>query len=152
MWKDMASLTDKAPKFDGTEDVLFWLNSMRRYYKRNKIDDIHMRREILIGSLKGVAQEWFNALDDNECDQYDLEDICKQINTRFGKTRIQKLRAFDALKQKAGETNTQYADRVRKASLGLARDPEDIVYKYLTTLTHSSSIYDFVINHAPKNL
>jgi tRNA C32,U32 (ribose-2'-O)-methylase TrmJ len=68
MWKDMASLTDKAPKFDGTEDVLFWLNSMRRYYKRNKIDDVHMRREILIGSLKGVAQEWFNALDDNECD------------------------------------------------------------------------------------
>lgn len=55
MWKDMASLTDKAPKFDGTEDVVFWISSMKRYFKRNKIDDMHMKREVLIGALTGVA-------------------------------------------------------------------------------------------------
>ena len=51
----MASLTDKAPKFEGNEDVLYWVNSMQRYFKRCKIDDEHMQREVLIGSLKGVA-------------------------------------------------------------------------------------------------
>lgn len=67
-------------------------------------------------------------------------------------SRIRKLREYDNLKQKASETNVQYADRVRKAALGLERHPQDIVYKYLTTLTNSSSIYDFVINHKPSNL
>ncbi len=52
MWKDMASLTDKAPKFDGTEDVVFWLNSMKRYYRCNQITDNHMKREVLIGALR----------------------------------------------------------------------------------------------------
>lgn len=81
-----------------------------------------------------------------------MEDILDQISIRFGVSRIRKLREFDNLKQKANETNVQYADRVRKTALGLERHPEDIVYKYLTTLTNSSSIYDFVINHKPANL
>ncbi len=31
------------------------------------------------------------------------------------------------------------------------RHPQDIVYKYLTTLSNSATIYDFVINHKPAN-
>ncbi len=84
----MASLTDKAPKFDGTEDVMFWLNSMKKYYKRNKITDEHMKREVLIGAMTGVAQEWFNALDEDECGQDDLGEIIEQIGIRFGQSRI----------------------------------------------------------------
>ncbi len=65
-----------------------------------------MRIEILIGAMKGVAQEWFNALSDEECDQSDLDDIMEQIITRFGKTRIQKIKQFEMLKQKSSETPT----------------------------------------------
>jgi hypothetical protein len=55
MWKDMASLTDKAPKFDGTEDVHYWLTSMQKYFRRCDVTEPHVKREVLIGALTGVA-------------------------------------------------------------------------------------------------
>ncbi len=55
MWKDMASLTDNAPKFDGSWEVTYWLSSMKRYFKRCQIEDSYLQREVLIGSLQGVV-------------------------------------------------------------------------------------------------
>ena len=88
----------------------------------------------------------------DECDQEDISDIIAHINIRFGTTRIQKLKQYEALKQKPNETVTQYADRIRKAAIGLERHPEDLVFKFLTTITASSAVHDDIINLRPKNL
>ncbi len=148
----MASLTDKAPKFDGSEEVTYWLSSMKRYFKRCQIEDSHLQREVLIGSLQGVAKEWFNALTFVEFDQDDIEDICEAINIRFGTTRIQKLKKFDALKQKSSKTATAFADAIRKTAIGLDKHPEDLVYKFLTSLSASAAIMDDIVNLRPQNL
>ena len=63
-----------------------------------------------------------------------------------GKTKMQKLRAFEALKQKTGETLSAYADRVRKARYGLSKDNEEIIHKFYKSILVSNHVYDDVIN------
>lgn len=71
---------------------------------------------------------------------------------RYGKTKMQKLRAFEALKQKTGETLSAYADRVRKACYGLSKDNEEIIHKFYKSILVSNHVYDDVINLPCKNL
>lgn len=84
----MASLTSKAPTFDGSEEVMYWLRSMRRHFRRNDVVDEHMQIEVIIGALRGTAKTWFSSLDDDDCDFDSIHDVCRAFEQRFGKTEM----------------------------------------------------------------
>ena len=100
----------------------------------------------MIGVLKGNAREWFGSLTPMECDKGDFSSIERAIQLRYGKTLMQKIRAFEAIKQKSTETYSQYTDRLRKACYGISKTTEELTYKFFTTISNSSAVYDDVIN------
>lgn len=132
--KDVASLTSKAPSFDGSEEVFYWLRSMIRHFKRNDVTDERMKVEVLTGALKGAAKTWYSSLNDDDCDFDDFEDISNKLLKRFGKTEGQKLKEFSNLKPKSGESHSEYADRIKKTALGLVKSERELIEKYLLTI------------------
>lgn len=74
------------------------------------------------------------------------------LHLRYAKTKMQKLRAFEALKQKSGESLSAYADRLRKACYGLNKDVEEVIHKFYKSILVSNLVYDDVINLPCKNL
>ena len=81
-----------------------------------------------------------------ECNKKEYNSIEYAIQTRYGKTLMQKIRVFEAIKWKSSETFSQYADRLRKACYGIHKTTEELTYKFFTTITNSSAVYDDVIN------
>lgn len=105
-----------------------------------------MQNHVIIGAMTGAAREWFGSLGPQEVDKTDLNDVVGALHARYAKTKMQKVRAYDALKQKAGESLSAYADRLRKACYGLTKDPEEIIHKFYKSILVSSHVYDDVIN------
>ena len=62
-WRDMHNLVKAAPEFDGSGDVLFWLEEIRQYTKRHRVSNSVMETNIIVGALTGPAREWFGSLD-----------------------------------------------------------------------------------------
>ena len=48
---------------------------------------------------------------------------------------MQKLRTFEALKQKTGESLEQYADRLRKAAYGLNKYQDENIYEFYKSIS-----------------
>ena len=65
--------------------------------ERCEVDDEKTMRNVLIGALKGNAREWFGSLTSIECNKKDYNSIEKVIQTRYGKTLMQKIRVFEAI-------------------------------------------------------
>lgn len=59
---------------------------------------------------------------------------------------MQKIRAFEALKQRSSETLHAYADRLRKHAYGLNKSNEEIIYKFYKSITASHHVIDYVNN------
>ncbi len=145
-WRDMHNLIKAAPVFDGSGDVDFWVNEMQLYLGRHSVNDKVTQNHVLIGAMTGPAREWFGSLPDYECDKSELADVLAAVIGRYGKTKMQKLRVFEAIKQKSGESLSAYADRLRKACYGLNKDIEEIIHKFYKSILVSSHVYDDVIN------
>ena len=62
------------------------------------MSDPDVRANVIIGCLKDTAREWFGSLTAGEVDDSSEDSILTAIEGRFGKSRMQKLRIFDALK------------------------------------------------------
>jgi Retrotransposon gag protein len=103
-------------------------------------------RNVLIGALKGNACEWLGSLHPRDCDKRNYFSIEEAIKSRYGKTYMQKIRAYEAIKQKAGETLQAYADRLRKATYGINKTHEEVLLKFYSTMHNSAAIFDDVIN------
>ena len=142
----MHNLIKAAPEFDGSGDVEFWMNEMQLYLDRHEVHDRKSQINVYIGALSGTAREWFGSLSSFDVDKKDLGEVRRAIASRYGKSFMQKLRAFENLKQAAGEKLDTYADRLRKASYGLNKNPGEIIYKFYRSINNSSTVYDFVIN------
>ena len=112
----MHNLTNAAPTFDGTEDVDFWLQEIEQYLEGCEVEDEKTMRNVLIGALRNNAHEWFGSLTSSDCNKRDYFSIEEAIKSRYGRTRMQKMRAYEAVKQKPNKTLSQYADRLRKAA------------------------------------
>ena len=93
-----------------------------------------------------AAREWCGSLSPHNVDKSDLNDVIEALHARYAKTKMQKLRAYEALKQKTGESLSAYADRLRKACYGLTKDPEEIIHKFYKSILVSSHVYDDLIN------
>jgi hypothetical protein len=96
----MHNLINAAPQFDGSEDVEFWVNEIDEYLDRCEVSNEKVCKNVLIGALQGAAREWFGSLTSSECDKGDLMSVRKAIIDRFSKTYMQKLRAYETIKQK----------------------------------------------------
>lgn len=142
----MHNLINAAPSFDGTEDIDFWLEEVTQYLDRCEVYDEKIVRNVFIGALTGSAREWFGSLSPEECNKLSVTSIKMALEERYGKTHMQKIRKFETLKQKPSETLAQYADRLRKAAYGTRKSTEEIIYKFYTTISNSSAVYDYVIN------
>jgi hypothetical protein len=59
---------------------------------------------------------------------------------------MQKIRAFEVLRQKSSETLAAYADRLRKHAYGLNKSTEEVIYKFYKSITASNQVIDYVIN------
>ncbi len=145
-WRDMHNLINAAPSFDGTQDVDFWLHEVELYLERCDVEDEKTMRNVLVGALKGTAREWLGSLGEGECNRNSYVSIEHALKERFGKTYMQKIRAYEAINQKSGESLHAYADRLRKATYGIDRTTTEMVHKFYSTITCSSAVYDFVIN------
>ena len=142
-WRDVHNLLSAAPKFDGSGDVLFWLEEMELFLSRHMVSNDVIRINVFVGSLTGAAREWFGSL---TIDKSDIDEITDALKLRYGKTYMQRLREFEALKQKSNETLGQYADRVQRAAYGLGKKTEEIIYKFYKSIIVSSHVFDDVIN------
>ncbi len=118
-WRDMHNLISAAPSFDGSQDVDFWLHEMELYLDWCDVDDDRSMRNVLVGALQGAAREWLGSLSEEECNQRDYFSIEAALKARFGKTYMQKIRAYESVKQRSGESLHKYADRLRKATYGI---------------------------------
>lgn len=142
----MHNLIKAAPEFDGTGDVEFWLHEVIMYLRRHNVNDDATKNHVVIGAMTGAAREWFGSLPSHEVDKSELDEVVDALVARYGKTKMQKLRAFEALKQKSGESLATYADRLRKACYGLNKDTEEIIHKFYKSILVSAHVYDDVIN------
>jgi hypothetical protein len=53
---------------------------------------------VFVGALTGAAREWFGSLPLNEVDRTDPSEVVDAIRGRYAKTKMQKIRAFEALR------------------------------------------------------
>ena len=151
-WRDMHNLIQAAPSFNGSDDVEFWLSELEHYLDRNEVDDEKTIRNVTIGTLEGSAREWFGSLRAQDCDKNCIESITNALLGRYGKTAMQKLRQFEAIKQKPNEKLQAYSDRLLKASYGLEKSNQELIYKFYKTINASSAVFDDVINLPCKSL
>ena len=103
-----------------------------------------MECNIIVGALTGAAREWFGSLD--TVDKEDQDDVIKALKQRYGKTYMQRLREFEVLKQKNGESLGTYADRLLKAAYGLNKRTEEVIYKFYRSILVTNHVFDDVIN------
>lgn len=61
-WRDLHSLVQTAPEFDGKSDVEFWLQELEEYLARCDVHDEITMIKVIIGALKKDAKEWFGSL------------------------------------------------------------------------------------------
>ena len=137
-WRDMHNLVKAAPHFDGTGDVDFWLHEVAMYLKQYDVHDDSIQNKVIIGAMTGSARKWFGSLDPLEVDRSCKEEVLEAIVARYGRTKMWKIRNFNEMKQKTGETLQAYADRLRKACYGLNKDLEEIIYKFYGSISISS--------------
>lgn len=145
-WRDMHNLISSAPSFDGTQDIDFWMHEVELYLERCDVEDEKTMRNVLVGALKGTAREWLGSLSEGECNRNSYASIVRALRERFGKTYMQKIRAYEGMKQKSSESLQAYADRLKKAAYGIDRTTTELVHKFYSTITCSSAVYDYVIN------
>ena len=94
----MHNLINSAPSFDGTQDIDFWLHEVELYLERCDVEDEKTMRNVLVGALKGTAREWLGSLGEGECNRNSYDSIVRALKERFGKTYMQKIRAYEAIK------------------------------------------------------
>ena len=111
---------------------------MQRYLRRNMVGDATIRANVIIGALEQTAREWFGSLGEKDVDDGDEDSILTAMESRFGRSKIAKLRVFNDLKQRAGETVQAYADRLRKSAYGLSKDDDELIYKFYCSISLSS--------------
>ena len=92
----MHNLVKAAPEFDGTGDILFWLEEIQQYIRRHRVSNDVMECNIIVGTLTGAAREWFGSLD--TVNKEDQDEVIKALKQRYGKTYMQRLREFEILK------------------------------------------------------
>lgn len=73
----MHNLVKAAPEFDGSGDVLFWIQEVEQYIKRHRVNNSVMETNILVGALTGPAREWFGSLD--TVDKEDWDEIVQAL-------------------------------------------------------------------------
>ena len=75
---------------------MFWLEELGEYLRRHRVSNDVMKTNIMVGVLTGPAREWFGSLD--TIDKDDWDEIVEALKQRYGKTYMQRLREFEALK------------------------------------------------------
>lgn len=100
----MHNLINAAPSFDGTDDIDFWLEEIMQYLERCEVSEEKIIRNVMIGALTGSAREWFGSLSSRECNKMSLVSIKMALEERYGKTHMQRIKNFETLKQKPGES------------------------------------------------
>lgn len=139
--KRRADVQRDAPKYDGSTDFDAWWLKIRTYLCEQEVDESDEKLIIAKNSTTGKAAEYLGAMEDQPDSMQELSQL---LAKRFGKSRLKKLQEFNALQQKAGQSLRDYYDCVQRASLGLHKDEEELIDKFLRRLTNKRTHMNLV--------
>lgn len=132
----MDNLLRLVDKFDGSDDVLVWLEKLKMLVKLQKVKE--KTHEIIPIFLKGDAYEWYLQLSSETTSNCDL--LEKALKTAFGIDSFDAFKKLRELKWRQGESVEVYLSTIKRlASACNINDESFILHSFITGLPEEAA-------------